>query len=121
MPRDPIGFSVIPRGFSLHRVPAIAFVGGIPLGLEFFGDFGFFGFGVFVVGRIRIELGVVVQVAWSVPHRVHRFFLSRFRASRLYASAFIMPLVASYVKHKIMQDVPSYAKLLICQRKKLDR
>ena len=34
----PSFFGVITRGFSLHRVPAIAFVGGIPVRLQFFGD-----------------------------------------------------------------------------------
>jgi hypothetical protein len=38
------------------------------MGLQFFGDFGFFWFGVFVFGWVWVELGVVVQVAWSVPH-----------------------------------------------------
>jgi hypothetical protein len=32
-----------------------------------------------------------------------------------------MHLVASYVKQEMMQDVPSYAKLLIWRGKKLDR
>jgi hypothetical protein len=61
-------FCVITRGFSLHRVPVIAFVGGIPVRLQFFGDFGVFVSGFFVFGRIRIELAVIIQIAWSVPH-----------------------------------------------------
>jgi hypothetical protein len=64
----PSFFGVITRGFSLHRILAVAFVGGVPVGLEFFGDFGVFGFGFFVLRRLRIELAVVVQVARSVPH-----------------------------------------------------
>jgi hypothetical protein len=55
-------FCVITRGFSLHRVPAIGFVGGIPVGLQFFGDFGFFGFGFFVFGRLWVP-------RWTLPRR----------------------------------------------------
>lgn len=71
-PRDPTVFGGITRGFSLHRVPAVGFVGGIPVGLEFFGDFGDLRVRVL---RLRADLDCTGR---SSPGRLERSTLSTF-------------------------------------------